>query len=182
MPRPARRALAACLILYGSLGLGGTDEMGNSAVHLLFWQAQDVLDPEGVTFTAHSFPDDRIEVLLEADEDRPSLWYMPTAAIPTREGVRIYYQRVERDQEDWLQQRTLCMGILSAEGFERPDLGLFEQAWDGPRNVVLQRSPHTPTWGGFNVHQIVRDESGGYVLLYWDQPAEGPAGARHRCV
>ena len=61
----------------------------------LFWQAQDVLDAEGVTFAAHSFPDDRIEMLLEADDVRPSLWYMPNAAIPTAEGVRIYYQRVE---------------------------------------------------------------------------------------
>jgi hypothetical protein len=43
--------------------------------------------------------------------------------------------------------------------------------------VVLQRSPHKPTWGGFNVFQIVRGGDDGFHLLYWDQPPEGPAGA-----
>jgi hypothetical protein len=58
-----------------------------------------------------------------------------------------------------------------------PDLNLFPQSWEGPNNVVLQRSPHTPTWGGFNVFQMTGDAERGYHQLYWDQPSEGEAGA-----
>ncbi len=158
--------------------LGGVCSVGSGdRLHMLFWQPEDVLDAEGVTYEAEPFLQARFETLVEKPEGRPGLWHMPVAAIPVEGGLRVYYQRVEKDAGEWVQQRTLCLGILTEDGFERPDLGLYAQTWDGPRNVVMQRSPHTPTWGGFNVHQIVRDPPGEYVMLYWDQPAEGSAGA-----
>ena len=73
-------------------------------------------------------------------------------------------------------QRTLCLGVLRQGKWTLPNLREEAVAWGGPNNVVMRRSSKKPTWGGFNVFQIVR--SGGvYQALYWDQPKQGPAGA-----
>jgi hypothetical protein len=144
-------------------------------LHLLFWQPKDIRDGQTVTFRAHPFTDAEQTVLIPSDPGRPSIWYAPAAAVPAGDEVRVYYQRINRDEQDYLDQRTLCVGMLRDDTFELPDLGIHPQSWDGPRNVVLRRSFRPATWGGFNVFQMVSD-AGGHRLLYWDQPEEGPAG------
>ncbi|MCA9425297.1 MAG: hypothetical protein KC994_09500 [Candidatus Omnitrophica bacterium] len=147
-------------------------------LNLHFMEIGDIREPENVLFTAHPFTLENSRILLESSDDRPSLWQMPTDAIQLDDKIAIYYQRVEKEHENYVDQRTWCLGYLKPDGsFERPDLNLFDQSWPGPHNVVLQRSPHTPTWGGFNVFQVVPDPDGGWISLYWDQPAEGQAGA-----
>lgn len=144
---------------------------------LLFWQPRDIRDGREVRFRAHVFrPEERI-VLLAADPGRPGLWYMPTDVVRAGEELRIYYQRVDTGLPHATDQRVWCVGILKGERLVLPDLKLFPAPWGGPANVVLQRSPHKPTWGGFNVFQIARPAADAWRLLYWDQPAAGPAGA-----
>ena len=174
MTQCASICLAALLT---GLFLASVDAQQTAPLHLLFWQEADVEQADGVSFMAHPFPEDRVQVLLLADPDRPSLWYVPTGVAPAAEGLRIYYQRAEREQPEYVHQRTLCMAILGDDGLSLPDIKQHEHPWGGPANVVLQRSPHTPTWGGFNVFQMAGSAAEGFRLLYWDQPAEGSAGA-----
>lgn len=151
---------------------------GAEPLHLLFWQGEDVCEARNVDFRVHPVSAEESRILLPADPARSSLWFSPTDAVPIGEEVRVYYQRVEKSQESYVDQRTWCLGLLRPPGqFVLPDLGLFPQSWEGPHNVVLQRSPHPPTWGGFNVFQMVGDATRGYRELYWDQPSEGEAGA-----
>ena len=44
----------------------------------------------------------------------------------------------------------------------------------------MTRSPHKPTWGGFNVFQIVAGRRRAWQMLYWDQP--GPTGEAGACA
>ncbi len=89
-------------------------------------------------------------MLLATEKTRGSLWHMPTDVAVAEDGLRIYYQRVEKSLPDYADQRTWCMGVLKGDAFVRPDLGLHPHSWGGPANVVLRRSPHKPTWGGSN--------------------------------
>jgi hypothetical protein len=163
----------SCVMAHVPVGARAADE----PLRLLFWQPQDIVDAQNVCCAALPIVKEGKAVLLRPDATQETLWYMPTAAVPVGPDVRIYYQRVEKGQAKYEDQRTLCLGILRGREFLVPELGLHPQSWDGPHNVVLQRSPHKPTWGGFNVFQIVGSEQAGYRLLYWDQPPAGEAGA-----
>lgn len=143
---------------------------------MLFWQAGDICDGRSVRLQANSFSPRRRSDLIRPNVARPSLWYMPSAAVPVGEDIRIYYQRVESRLPVFSEQRVWCMGLLRPKGFSLPDLKLYPQSWPGPANTVLTRSPHKPTWGGFNVFQMAPDPEGTWRVLYWDQPEVGEAG------
>lgn len=118
----------------------------------------------------------RYQTLIPPDSANPKLWYSPVAAAEKEDRIWIWYQRVNKAEKEYSDQRTLCLGELTAEGWRLPSLRPNPPAWGGPDNVVLRRSPVPPTWGGFNVFQIMRGKDQ-YRLLYWDQPDQGPAGA-----
>ena len=149
----------------------------NDSLHLLFWQPQDIVDCQNVLCMAQPIAKEAKTVLLRPTATQETLWYMPTDTVQVGAEGGVYYQRVEKGQAKYEDQRTFCLGILRGKEFVVPELGLFPQAWEGPKNVVLQRSPHKPTWGGFNVFQMVGSGADGFRLLYWDQPPEGQAGA-----
>lgn len=145
-----------------------------SAMPLVFLDSTAIEDAQAVRVEA--LKPFQSQIVLKADADKPSLWMMPTATESLDGSVRIWYQRVDKAAAEYSDQRTLCAAILGPNGLTRPIVDDTTPSWGGPNNVVLRRSPHTPTWGGFNVFQLVK-RSDGYTLLYWDQPAEGDAGA-----
>ncbi|MCX7427477.1 MAG: hypothetical protein NTW96_17845 [Planctomycetia bacterium] len=117
-------------------------------------------------------------VLVDKDSRRPSLWYSPVASRTLADGaVQLWYQRVDKGEADYMDQRTLCLGEIRGGRWTLPSIRPESPAWGGPNNVVMTRSPHKPTWGGFNVFQIVQVDNA-LEMLYWDQPAPtGEAGA-----
>lgn len=162
------------LVLLLVAGRGLCEDSRKTSPLLLFWEESDIRDAREVRFRVQPFT--RTKYLLEADPQRPSLWFSPSDAIPSGDDYRIYYQRIEKTQKEYLDQRTWCLGILKPDGtFVLPELGLFPGTPPGLPNVVFQRSPHKPTWGGFNVFQTAGTSSG-LGLLYWDQPSQGEAG------
>jgi len=166
--------IASLFFLYGLRG-GLYESIHETSSPLLFWEDSDIRDARDVEFRVQPFT--RSRYLLETDPQRSSLWFSPSDAISSGEDYRIYYQRIEKTQKEYKDQRAWCMGILKPDGgFIIPDLGLFPASSPELPNVVLQRSPYKPTWGGFNVFQTVKTPAG-FSLLYWDQPAEGEAGA-----
>ncbi len=163
-----------CLVLVIGANGGLCGDTQEISTHLLFWEDSDIRDARDVRFRVQPFA--RTKYLLEADPQKPSLWFSPSDAIPSGEDYRIYYQRIDKTQREYTDQRAWCMGILKPDGtFVIPELGLFPASPPELPNVVLQRSPHKPTWGGFNVFQTVETPSG-MSLLYWDQPSQGQAG------
>lgn len=165
----------ALLVFLSGLNPVSGDEFRKSILPMFFWEEADIRDARDVRFRVQPFT--RARYLLEADSQSPSLWYSPSDAIPAGEDYRIYYQRIEKTQKEYLDQRTWCLGILKPDGaFVLPALDLFPNLPANLSNVVLQRSPHKPTWGGFNVFQTTQTPDG-LGLLYWDQPASGEAGA-----
>lgn len=116
--------------------------------------------------------------LIDAEPERPSLWYAPAATYTVNDTAYIWYQRVDKELEDYSNQRTLCLGMVHKGRWGTPALHEEPAPWGGPNNIVMRRSPHEPTWGGFNVFQILPHD-GAYHMVYWDQPAEGEAGAMH---
>lgn len=141
---------------------------------LRFLSPSDLIQAEGVQLRAQR-PESE-HVLIAEDPARPKLWYMPAATVPIDGGARIWYQRVDKDAAEYSDQRTFCVGEYASGAWRLPALEPGAPAWGGPGNVCLRRSPYPPTWGGFNVFQMVRHEDR-YRLLYWDQPEDGPAGA-----
>lgn len=142
---------------------------------LQFLFPEDLEDARGLRLEAQK-PEDEV-ALIPQDNQRPSLWYLPVASEQTQDGARIWYQRIDKDETDYSDQRTLCVGSYGrSNGWTIPALAPAPPAWGGPNNVVLRRSPYKPTWGGFNVFQIVHIR-GPYRMLYWDQPKDGAAGA-----
>jgi len=117
----------------------------------------------------------RTITLIAADPSRPRLWYAPVGTFAAPNGTLIWYQRVDTDEKVFSDQRTLCLGVWQANSWIMPPFREESPAWGGPNNVVMRRSPKKPTWGGFNVFQIlwVNDH---FEMLYWDQPEEGDAG------
>ena len=163
--------------LFFLCGLRGglCESIHETSSRLLFWENSDIRDARDVEFRIQPFT--RSQYLLEADPQSHSLWFSPSDAWPSGEDYRIYYQRIEKTQKEYADQRVWCMGILKADGtFVLPDLDLFPDTPSELSNVILRRSPHKPTWGGFNVFQTVKTP-GGLRLLYWDQPSQGEAGA-----
>ncbi|MBX7257692.1 MAG: hypothetical protein K1Y02_15130 [Candidatus Hydrogenedentes bacterium] len=143
--------------------------------NLCFLLPEDVAQSEGVVQTAQ-LPEKGI-VMAPKDPSRPSLWYMPVAAIPLGGSTRVWYQRVDKQEKEYSDQRTLCVGDFTDSGWTLPAIGADSLPWGGPNNVSMRRSPHKPTWGGFNVFQILRVGTA-YEMLFWDQPDEtGKAGA-----
>jgi hypothetical protein len=142
---------------------------------LVFLFPEDLGDAQGVRLEPQM--PERGLTLAEQDVQRPKLWYGPAAARATADGAMIWYQRVNSGEADYLDQRTFCLGEIRGAQWVLPELNPTVPPWGGPNNVCLRRSPYKPTWGGFNVFQIV--EIGGvYQMLYWDQPTEtGEAGA-----
>lgn len=114
--------------------------------------------------------------LISRDLERPNLWHAPVATFYAPNGVLIWYQRVDSAESQYADQRTLCLGVWTEGRWVTPPLHEIAPAWGGPNNIVMRRSPRKPTWGGFNVFQIVRVNDR-FEMLYWDQPAEGNAGA-----
>jgi hypothetical protein len=114
--------------------------------------------------------------LIPADPAQPKLWYAPAAALQKGDEIQVWYQRVNKTEKEYADQRTLCLATLSPKGWTIPVLHPESPAWGGPNNVVMRRSPHPPTWGGFNVFQILQQPDG-FHMLYWDQPEQGNAGA-----
>jgi hypothetical protein len=139
---------------------------------MAFLSPGDIGQAEGVSVAAQ-VPESGLALLF--NNHKPDLWYAPVAAIPDGDVVRIWYQRVCKSEKEYFDQRALCVGELRGENWTLPALDETTPAWGGPNNVVMRRSPHKPTWGGFNVFQIVRSGSA-YRMLYWDQP-EPPAEA-----
>jgi hypothetical protein len=137
---------------------------------------QHLVDAQGVRLEAQT-PETGL-VLFEKDAGRPSLWYAPVASRSLDDGtVQLWYQRVNKGEADYFDQRTLCLGEIRNGQWTLPELNPDPPMWGGPNNVCMLRSPHTPTWGGFNVFQIV-EVNGTLQMLYWDQPPEsGDAGA-----
>ncbi|MCC6491369.1 MAG: hypothetical protein IT364_28020 [Candidatus Hydrogenedentes bacterium] len=135
----------------------------------------DLVDPQGVRLEAQ-VPEPGM-TLMEKDAERPTLWYAPVATRTAGDVVQLWYQRVNKGETEYSDQRTLCLGEIRDGQWTLPELSSEPLPWGGPNNVCLRRSPHKPTWGGFNVFQIV--EAGDMLqMLYWDQPAEtGEAGA-----
>lgn len=123
-------------------------------------------------------PQESTRELIPGDPSKPSLWYAPGAVRVSDRGVDIWYQRVNKGEAEYMDQRTFCLARLLPDGqFQLPALRPEPPAWGGPNNVVMRRSTHKPTWGGFNVFQMA-EQDGQLYLLYWDQPAEeGEAGA-----
>jgi len=160
-----------------AFSVGGMAQAEPRPFRLLLWQPSDIRDGREVRFRAHVFGAQERSVLLARDPGRPTLWYLPTDAVRAGDDIRIYYQRVEKGLPEATDQRVLCVGILRGDRLVLPDLKLLPAPWGGPANVVLQRSPYRPTWGGFNVFQIARPAPDTWRLLYWDQPAAGEAGA-----
>jgi len=117
-------------------------------------------------------------ILCRKDAQRPLLWYAPSASRALDDGtVQIWYQRVNQGETNYSDQRTLCLGEIRSGKWVLPVVRPEPVSWDGTNNVVMTRSPHRPTWGGFNVFQIVAGDVG-LAMLYWDQPGPiGEAGA-----
>ncbi|GMV99893.1 MAG: hypothetical protein AMXMBFR84_10320 [Candidatus Hydrogenedentota bacterium] len=121
-------------------------------------------------------PSDGI-ILQPKDPARSTLWSMPAATRVTGGKAEIWYQRVDNSEAVYEDKRTFCIGELADGVWSLPAIQPSSPAWGGPNNVVLTRSPHKPTWGGFNVFQMAVLD-GRFTLLYWDQPSEtGEAGA-----
>ena len=143
---------------------------------LVFFEPGDIEQARGVEIVP-LMPESKT-TLIPAEPARPSLWYSPVATHTAGTTAYIWYQRVEREQPEYSDQRTLCLGLFHDGQWAIPSVREEPVPWDGPNNVVMRRSPQTPTWGGFNVFQILPFE-GNYHMVYWDQPAEGDAGAMH---
>ncbi len=141
--------------------------------HVCEYPFQSMRDARGIVLVAQR-PGDGV-LLMPKDEGHPKLWYAPVASRAERDGVAIWYQRVDSGEAEYVNQRTLCLGELSADGWKLPSLHDGPAPWGGPNNICMTRSPHKPTWGGFNVFQMVEDH-GTLRMLYWDQPASGEAG------
>lgn len=141
-----------------------------------FLLPQQLVDAQSVRLEAQT-PEPGL-VLVEKEPARPSLWYAPVATRTLTDGtIQLWYQRVNKGEEDYFDQRTLCLGEIRDGQWVLPELHQEPPVWGGPNNVCMLRSPHTPTWGGFNVFQIV-EVDGVLQMLYWDQPPEsGEAGA-----
>ena len=145
-----------------------------SAFPFSFVSTAELTDAQGVHVTVQG--PEAEEVLLAADPDRPQLWYMPVATCQRGLEQMVWYERVDNAEEEYTDRRTLCFGRLTNRGLQTPRLHEEPVPWGGPNNVVMRRSPYPPTWGGFNVHQLVYDGRQ-FRMLYWDQPPEGDAGA-----
>lgn len=142
---------------------------------MVFLSPGDAADADGIALEP-VVPEPGM-TLIPADPAIPKLWYAPVAAYPENGSILLWYQRVNSAEPDYSDQRTLCLGELRDGIWTMPALGDAPAPWGGPNNVCMRRSPFQPTWGGFNVFQIAR-ENGAFRMLYWDQPAaEGLAGA-----
>ncbi|MBI4556719.1 MAG: hypothetical protein HY706_03980 [Candidatus Hydrogenedentes bacterium] len=140
-----------------------------------FLSPEDLEQAQGVGLAAQ-LPDETA-VLISADPSQPQLWHMPVASEALEGEVRVWYQRVNKGEKEYSDQRTLCVGHIRGGAWNTPVLDPVPPAWGGANNVVLRRSPHPATWGGFNVFQMARFNNL-YYLLYWDQPdKKGEAGA-----
>jgi len=148
--------------------------LGAGAMPMVFLQPSDLIDAQGVALVAQ--PATPGKSLIPKDPARASLWNWPVAVEQKGGEVRVWYQRVDKSEKEYADQRTLCLGVYKNGNWETPALFDGAPTWGGPNNVVLRRSPHKPTWGGFNVFQMAIG-SDGYRLLYWDQPEQGDAGA-----
>jgi len=147
----------------------------HAALPMLFLSPDDLVDARGVRIEVQQPIETR--TLVPKDDQRPSLWYSPSAAYAENGETWVWYQRIDKSEPVYVDQRTFCFGVVRDGQWRLPAVNPEPPAWGGPNNVVLTRSPCKPTWGGFNVFQIVRDQSG-YTLLYGDQPSEtGEAGA-----
>ena len=149
--------------------------LGANALPLVFLEPGDIEDAHNVRIEAQVATVG--QVVQPKDPAKPTLWHWPIA-VEQRDGrVRVWYQRVNKGEKEYADQRTLCLGIYTANGaWELPALSSAAPAWGGPNNVVMTRAPYKPTWGGFNVFQMT-STADGYRLLYWDQPEHGEAGA-----
>lgn len=143
---------------------------------LVFLEPTDIEQADNVEIRLRQ-PEQK-RTLIPADSERPSLWYAPVAVRAVDERTFVWYQRIERDLPEFADRRTLCLGMILGDRWVTPELHRQPPPWGGFNNIVMRRSPHEPTWGGFNVFQIVM-HAGNYHMVYWDQPAEGEAGALH---
>lgn len=154
--------------------LMGVASVASGDFSLLWLGPDDLVGAKGVEVRAQA-PEESL-VLVPADAQRSALWYMPVAAHRRNGEILVWYQRVDRHEVVYSDQRVLCLAVLRDGEWSLPSLRDEAVSWGGPNNVVLRRSPYPPTWGGFNVHQIVFTR-GQFRMLYWDQPEQGDAGA-----
>ena len=73
----------------------------------------DVVEAAGVRMEAQ-VPQPGM-VLVDKDPRRPLLWYRPCLADPRRRRVQLWYQRVNKGEADYIDQRTLCLGEIRGE-------------------------------------------------------------------
>lgn len=141
---------------------------------ITFDRAENMLDAKGVV--QGPLQPAKTTLLIPSDPEHPKLWYSPVAVHQAPGTTFVWYQRVNKDEKEYTDQRTLCLGAIRGDRWETPAVQTGPPAWGGVNNVVLRRSPYKPTWGGFNVFQIVF-ANGHFRMLYWDQPEKGDAGA-----
>jgi hypothetical protein len=143
---------------------------------LLLLQPSDIAELSGIRFEPQR-PHEGM-VLLPKDPRRGALWYMPVASRTAGDGTtQLWYLRTDNAAAAHNDQRILCLGEIRAGQWELPAVRPGSPSWGGLNNVVMTRSPHAATWGGFNVFQIVPAEEA-LEMLYWDQPdTAGKAGA-----
>jgi hypothetical protein len=120
-------------------------------------------------------------VVWPTPKDKPQCSYVPVSSEQRGDTVRIWYQRIDSSEAEQVNQRVLCVVEGTGGRFEIPKIEHTLSPWPDEPNVLMRRSPHRATWGGFNVHQIISratgpKEAAPYSMLYWDQPAKGNAG------
>ncbi len=163
--------LLICLVAHpGPCGESGTEST------MYFMEPPDVAESQNVEFQVHRPFYRQPEMLWPTPLDKPGCWYMPVASEVTADRIRLWYQRIDKSEPEYVNQRVLCLAEIRGGEFSIPKLDIFPSPWPAEQNVVMHRSPHKPTWGGFNVFQIVRQPDGKYAMLFWDQPPTGEAG------
>lgn len=140
-----------------------------------FLMSSDFAQMSGVSLAAQ-VPDQ--SMMLYDKSPTSSVWQTPMASRITTGGVpQIYYLRADYGQANYMDKLVLCLGEIVNGQWTPKQVSSGSPPWGGVNNVVMTRSEYTPTWGGFNPHQIVTDPSGGLLMMYWDQPSQsGNAG------
>jgi hypothetical protein len=68
--------------------------------------------------------------LFAKDPERPKLWYAPVAAEAVGDCARIWYQRVNKDEQEFSDQRTLCIGEIRDGAWKLVPTSAEAPAWD----------------------------------------------------
>ena len=95
----------------------------------VFLLPDDIRDSQNVRLIAE-VPEPGL-ALIEKDTSRPQLWYAPVASHTAADGVRLWYQRVNKGETEYVDQRTLCVGTIRDGQWHVPTLHETPPAWGG---------------------------------------------------